>query len=403
MSDAPKAPSPYASAVPNTEVDVQGVEILSVHSSGFIEALSFLGTSLAVSTYQAGKVILVRNDAGELNTHFVDVNKPMGIAVGKNQLAVGATGEILFYQNVPDNLSKLTPDGKHDACFVQRYGHLTGEIDIHEMAFGDDGQIWFINTRFSALCTLRGSTSFMPVWRPSFVSCYAPEDRCHLNGLALFKGQPRFVTALGQSDSPAGWRETKADGGVLIDLATSRIVSQGLSMPHSPRWYGNQLWVCESGRGTLSKVDLVSGEVTPVCYLPGFTRGLDFAGPYAFVGLSRIRETATFSGIPIAEKAKERNCGIWIIDLRNGEVAGILRFTQGVEEIFAVQALPGMRFPEMLDKYSQLALESYFIPPEVIREVRLTPSVQRAYGDAVPAPAQASHQVQSSLTRPYSQ
>ena len=357
------------------------VEILSVQTPNLGPLFKSLEISLLVSTYQAGKLIVLRHDEGALSTHFVESDKPMGIAVDKDRIAVGVSGEIQFFANVPENCAKLSPAEKYDACFVNRYSHITGDIDVHEMAFGDNGQIWFINTRFSSLCTLHGSPSFVPVWRPKFVSAYAPEDRCHLNGLCMMNGQPRYVTALGVGDHPTAWRDKKANGGVLIDLADGRILAEGLSMPHSPRWYANQLWVCESGKGTLSKVDYITGQVTPFFRFPGFTRGLDFYGPLAFVGLSQIRETAIFSGIPIAEKAKERNCGIWIINILDGSLVGMLRFTQGVEEIFSVQVLQGLKFPEVLERNAPLSRETYFFPPEVIKEVKFSPVVERVYGN----------------------
>lgn len=341
----------------------------SIQSEGLGSLFAELSISLLVSTYQAGKLIVVRAEGELLNTHYRNARKPMGIAVGQGQVAVGMAGEIIFYSNVPSNCQKLDPPGKHDACFVPRYRHLTGDIDIHEMAFGGDGQPWFINTRFSALCTLNGMNSFMPVWKPSFISAYAAEDRCHLNGLGMVAGKPRYVTALGDSDKRGGWRERKADGGVLIDLASGKTLCQGLSMPHSPRWYDNQLWVCESGKGNLSTVDPETGELSVVFEFPGFTRGLDFCGPYAFVGLSKIRESATFSGIPISERADERNCGVWILDLRDRELVGVLRFTQGVHEIFAVQALTEIRYPELLDQYAPLAMETYFLSADTLRSV----------------------------------
>ncbi len=360
----PQPTSPAATPVP-----LKDIELESTQTPELGRILGEVGVSLLVSTYQAGKLIVVRNDGeGVVNTLYRDVVKPMGIAVGNGQIAVGAMGEILFYENVPDNCAKLEPPGKHDACFVQRYGHLTGDIDVHEMAFDREGRIWFINTRFSTLCTIHGSNSFQPVWRPPFITGFASEDRCHLNGLAMVDGQPRYVTALGESDVARGWRDRKADGGVLIDIVSGRTICRGLSMPHSPRWYDGQLWVCESGKGTLSKVNPVSGEVTPFFEFPGFTRGVDFHGPLAFVGLSQIRESAIFSGIPIADSADERICGVWVIDITDGSLVGILRFTQGVEEIFAVQALPGLHFPEVLPKYDELALGTYFLPKDVILE-----------------------------------
>ena len=348
---------------------VEDEELASVQSEGLGALFGELGLSMLVSTYQAAKLIVARQDAsGLLNTHYRTLRKPMGIAVGREQVAVGVAGEIVFYSNTPANCAKLPGDQLHDACYVPRYKHITGDIDIHEMAFDGAGQPWFINTRFSALCTLNGMNSFLPVWRPPFITAYEPEDRCHLNGLALVDGRPRFVTALGQSDQRGGWRERKADGGVLMDMASNKVIVGGLSMPHSPRWYRGELWVCESGKGLLSRVDLRTGALQPVFEFPGFTRGLDFFGPYAFVGLSKIRETSTFSGIPIAERAAERNCGVWIIDLRTRSLVGLLRFTQGVHEIFSVQLLVGTKFPEFLDQHDALALETYFLAPEVMRQ-----------------------------------
>ena len=82
------------------------------------------------------------------------------------------------------------------------------------------------------------------------------------------------------------------------------MITRGLSMPHSPRWYAGRLWVCESGAGTLGFIDPSTGRYEPIAEVPGFTRGLDFAGNLAFVGLSQVRESAVFSGIPITERLR---------------------------------------------------------------------------------------------------
>ena len=98
-------------------------------------------------------------------------------------------------------------------------------------------------------------------------------------------------------------------------------------MPHSPRWYGGRLWVLHSGTGGLGGVDLATGRYDEVVKLPGFTRGLDFAGPLAFVGLSQVRESAVFSGIPIAERpVEERCCGVWVIHIETGRVVAFVKF-----------------------------------------------------------------------------
>ena len=127
-----------------------------------------------------------------------------------------------------------------------------------------------VNTRFSCLATLDHEHSFVPRWRPPFVTALSPEDRCHLNGLAVVDDVPAYVTALGQTDEPDGWRPDKVSGGILMDIETSEIIVSGLCMPHSPRWQDGHLWVLESGEGRLGIVDLDRGRVDEVARLPGF-------------------------------------------------------------------------------------------------------------------------------------
>jgi uncharacterized protein (TIGR03032 family) len=186
--------------------------------------------------------------------------------------------------------------------------------------------------------------------------------------LGLRAGKPAYVTALGQTDTAAGWRANKRDGGCLLDVASGAVIAAGLSMPHSPRWYADRLWLLESGRGGLARVDPERGHLEPVAELPGFTRGLDFAGPYAFVGLSQVRETAVFAGLPLTERREERVCGVWVVDLRSGTVAAFLRFEDALQEIFAVQVLPRMRYPELLVDDPLLA-SSYVLPDAALADL----------------------------------
>src|SRR6516225_1438882 len=310
----------------------------AVHTTNFPGLLRRLGASLLVTTYQAGKLVMVRDEGDHLNTHFRAFQAPMGMALADDRLAVGTKIQVWQFVDVPAVTSKLDPPGRHDACFLPRSSHVTGNIQIHEMAWGAGNELWVVNTRFSCLCTLDGSASFAPRWRPPFVTALEPTDRCHLNGLGMKGGRPRYVTALGETDEPAGWRANKAKGGILMDVASGEVITRGLSMPHSPRWHAGMLWVCESGAGTLGFVHPESGRYRPIVELPGFTRGLDFAGGVAFVGLSQVRESAVFSGIPITERLpeEERTCGVCVVDLASGRMVALLRFDTTVQEIFAV-------------------------------------------------------------------
>jgi uncharacterized protein (TIGR03032 family) len=189
----------------------------------------------------------------------------------------------------------------------------------------------------------------------------------------MVDGRPKYVTALGATNTPAGWRANKATGGILMDVNTGEILCRGLSMPHSPRWHGGALWVCESGSGTLGHVDPSSGRYEAVAATPGFTRGLDFAGDLAFVGLSQVRESAVFSGIPITERLapEQRTCGVCVVDLRRGEVVALLKFTSGVQEVFAVTLLP-RRFPDLINDDNQLLESSFVVPTECLGDVAAT-------------------------------
>lgn len=341
----------------------------SVHTANLPAIFDQIGMSLVISTYQAGKVILVRNDGGALNTHFRTFAKPMGIVADDIRLTIGGVNTVWDYRNMPAVAPKLDPPGKHDACYIPRRIHVTGDIDIHELGRDRDNELWVVNTRFCCLCTLDPDHSFHPRWRPPFVSALAAEDRCHLNGLAMVDGKPKYVTALGETDTPGGWRANKARGGLLMDIETNEILLRGLSMPHSPRWYRDKLWLLESGEGTLAEVDLQARTWRTVAQVPGFTRGIDFIGPLAFIGLSQVRESAVFSGIPLVQRVKERNCGVWVVNIETGETVGFLRFESGVQEIFAVQALRGIRFPEMLEWDDPRLSQSYVLPDEALADI----------------------------------
>jgi uncharacterized protein (TIGR03032 family) len=348
--------------------ETQEQSFTSVYTAGFPEILHTLGISLVLTTYQSGHLIFVRADsATELNTHFRIFRAPMGVAFDGVHLALGAEREVWRFRNQPAVAPQAEPPGRHDACFLPRSVHFTGAIQVHEIGFAG-GELWLVNTRFSTLCTLDGESSFVPRWRPPFITHLAAQDRCHLNGMAIVGDRVRYVTALGTTNTAAGWREEKARGGVLLDVDSGETVLHGLSMPHSPRSYGG-FWLLESGKGTFSAVDLPAGRLHTVVELPGFTRGLAFAGPFAFVGLSQVRESSTFGGIPLVERVAERSCGIWIIDLRTAQVAAFLRFEGRVQEIFDVQVLHGVRYPELLEPHAPLAGISFTLPDAALVDV----------------------------------
>ena len=369
--DTPESLDNPAPAVPAAE---DPPPLRCVHTSNFSAIVQELGISIMVTTYQAGKLVMLRPDGERLNTHFRGFNRPMGLAVDGDRLAIGTSVEIWEYHNAPAVARRLEPAGSHDACFLPRSSACTGDIQIHEMAWAktgvagqDEPELWFVNTRFSCLCTRSPIHSFVARWRPPFISQLAPADRCHLNGLCMVDGRPAFVTALGTTDTPGGWRADKKGGSVVLDVPSGEVIARGLSMPHSPRWYDGRLWVLESGSGGFGNVDPVTGKYEELTVLPGFTRGLDFCGPLAFIGLSQVRESAVFSGIAIAERPlSERSCGVWVVNIHTGQTVAFVKFEDAVQEIFAVQALPGVRRPDVINDQPRLIADSFIVPVEAL-------------------------------------
>jgi uncharacterized protein (TIGR03032 family) len=302
-----------------------------------------------VSTYQANKLLAVRAQGQGLSTLVRTFDRPMGLAAKDSRLAIGTRKEVWFLRNAPDIAPRVEPAGQHDACFLPRSSHVTGDIGIHEVAWAGD-ELWIVSTRFSCLATLDADYSFVPRWQPPFVSALAAEDRCHLNGLAVVDDQPKYFTALGTTDT-------------RDDIPSGEFVTRGLSMPHSPRWHDGQLWVLESGTGGVVLVDRASGERESVVTLPGFTRGITIAGHYAFVGLSKIRPTSAMDGVAISGMRDELKCGVAAVDLKRGHLVGLLEFQTAVEEIFDVQLLPGIRFPEVVGFQKESLLHTFIIPP----------------------------------------
>lgn len=356
--------------------DQMPATLTSVHSSNMGPMLGEAGLSILLTTYQAGRlVVLEQNDQGTLNNHFCEFVRPMGLALRGDHLALGVDAQIIEFHDLPAVARTIKSPGSFDAAFLPRQVYHTGDIQVHEMEWlpprvpGGEPELIFVNTRFSCLCRREMPYSFVPVWRPRFVSAIAPEDRCHLNGLGLRDNRPRYATALGETDTRGGWRETKKDGGILIDIEANEVIARGLSMPHSPRWHDGRLWVLNSGFGGFGTIDPATGRYEEVARLPGFTRGIDFYGNLAFIGLSQVRESATFSGIEIASRpVEERTCGLWVVHIQTGQTVGYVKFGEALQEIFAVKVVRRRR-AAIVTENRQILADSFVLPDHSLAEV----------------------------------
>ncbi len=311
--------------------------------------------SIGFTSYQTGRLYLVgRGPDGKLAVHEAIYPQAMGVTASANRIYLGSLTQIVRMENVL-GLGQLAND-LHDKIYVPRNMQTTGNVDIHELGIREDGQIIFVNTRHNCLSIPSVTHSFKPVWKPDFISDFASEDRCHLNGLAMVDGQPKYVSAVGRSDTKDGWREHRLDGGVIIDVETNEILTDGLSMPHSPRFHVGRVWLLNSGTGELGWLHPTDHGFTPVAFCPGFLRGLEFHNDHAFVTLSKPRH-GHFEGLALDQKLKQKDteawCGIQIISLSNGEVAQWLRFDGPITELFDICVLPGVINPITLGPESQ--------------------------------------------------
>lgn len=320
-------------------------------SPGLAQFLRAQGVAFAFSSYQSGRFYLVgQNPKGGIMINERFFQKAMGISVvSKHTVVLATLAQIHRFENTlgPDQQINNT----FDVCYVPRVSYTTGAIDAHDVGMDKDGRLIFVNTRFNCLATTSQSRSFKPVWKPDFISAIVEEDRCHLNGMAMDKGRPAYVTAVSKSDTIDGWRDRRADGGIVIDVASGAIVCEGLSMPHSPRVYNGRLYVLNSGTGEFGWVDPKAKPheaFRPIAFCPGFVRGLSFHGKFAFVGLSRPRYER-FEGLELDARLKKADSepwtGVQVIDLDSGRVVQWLRLDGPVAELYDTATIPGVRTP----------------------------------------------------------
>lgn len=336
------------SANDHAKVAAPALEISA--SRQFTSWLASQKISLSFSTYQTGKLFFIGlAQSGKLSIFERTFERCMGLWTSPDYLYMSSIYQLWRFENA---LEPGQLQNGFDRLYVPQVGYTTGDLDIHDIAVDSNGRVIFVNTLFGCLATVSESHSFIPLWQPPFISRLAAEDRCHMNGLAMENGEPRFVTAVSQSDVADGWRDRRRNGGCVIDVASKEIVASGFSMPHSPRMYRDRLWLLNSGTGYFGTVDISSGTFTPITFCPGYLRGLAFVGDYAIVGLSKMRGNKTFSGLELDDnlsaKDVEARCGLQIIDLRNGDIVHWLRIQGMVEELYDVAVIAGVRQPMAL-------------------------------------------------------
>ena len=364
---APAGNSLTSTFMPTTPQAPAGEPTVSV-SRGLAAWLTANETSFAFSSYQTGRLFLVGVLPNEtVSIHQQSFARVMGLCWSSNQLYLASRVQLWRLANIlaPGELA----DDQFDAVLLARGGHITGNIDSHEVAIDNEGRPVFVNSAYSCLATLDPVHSFRPIWKPKFISELVPEDRCHLNGMAMLDGKPKYVTAVAQTDKADGWHGKPLPKGVLIDVETDRVVTDNLSMPHSPRVVDGKIYALDSGRGFLVQIDAETGEVADLAFCPGWLRGLSIKGKYALVTVSKPRY-GSFEGLPIDAEMKKRaatpECGVLVIDLTTGETVEWLKLAGTVEELFAVELMPGVKCPMAIGPSS----------PEIVNKITFDPEVR---------------------------
>ena len=334
--------------------------------------------SLAFTSYQTGVLYILGHGMDrKLSLHQARYPQAMGVVGDGARIYLASHNQIIRLENVlgPDQIA----NSKFDKVYVPRNFQTTGAVDLHEIGVTSEGKVVLINTKYSCLCELSLKHSFKPIWKPSFISQIVPEDRCHLNGLAMVDGKPKYASAVCRSDVVDGWRDRRHDGGVIIDIETDEIVAEGLSMPHSPRVHDGKLWVANSGTGEIGWIDQDSKTFQPVAFCPGFIRGLAFVDGYAIVTLSKPRYKR-FDGLELADRLEEKDadpwCGVQVISLADGSVAHWIRFDGAIQEFFDVCVLAGVKDaltigPQTAEFNSFISIEPGLLQGEAAADVEL--------------------------------
>lgn len=322
----------------------------SSSTDSFLEFLKLLNISLAVTSYDCQRLIVLRHHQNKLDTHLVPVARPRGLAIHGNKLTVATYTEIINYyrqDSLPaEQLESIELEA--DALFLPRNSHITGEINAHDIAWGEGG-LWLVNSRFSCLCTLQPDLSFKPRWWPMFLDGPTGDGAGHVNCMAMENGKPTYVTCFGAFTQDRSWREAETlDTGLLIDVQHNKVVLDGLYLPHSPKIYNGKVYLCNSGEGTVMSYDPATGSVETLLELQGFTRALTFFQGYMIVCCSRFRKSERVAKLPLEQKYDDSHAGIYVVDMEDMSIVAYCRFDGDVSQLYDVVVIENAVQPVVL-------------------------------------------------------
>lgn len=318
-------------------------------SDSFVDWMKEISSSIVFTTYEAGKIVMV-GPTVDNKTRFAVSERSFGRAMAmdmtKDGFLLAMQHQVWRFQNCLSE-GGVTSDG-WDRLFLPRQCHVTGAVDVHDIALDKNNKLMAVVTLYNCVAELDHQGNFNPIWKPKFVDKIVNEDRCHLNGFCLVDDEVKYVSLVAECNEAGKWKEQRHNGGQIIDISNDEVICKGLAMPHTPRFYQNKLWVLEAGTGWFGWIDTKKGTFEKVTWVPGFARGLRFFGDYALVGLSKPRNKV-FEGLPLQEEIKKQNkqpeAGIYIIHLKTGKVHATMNIDGSVGEIYDVGVIPGSKAP----------------------------------------------------------
>jgi uncharacterized protein (TIGR03032 family) len=324
-------------------------------SKGLTEFLTEIKSSLVISTYQTGNLFLIgAKNKDTISINPITLKRPMGLFNSGQSLYVADRYQIFRFNNVVP-LGQSYQD--QDRIYIPQVSWTTADMDVHDIALDKAGRLLFVNTLFSCIASVSEENSFKKIWQPPFISNLAPEDRCHLNGLALRDGELRYASAFSSTDTKEGWRKNKDEQGVIWDIKNNKAVVTGITMPHSPRWYADKLWFIESGSGAVIYYDEQTKQTKQFVTLPGYLRGLNFHGNYLVVASSILRDN---SGIKdkkledaLTKRGEKQTCGVFILNISTGELLHFIKISEDVQELYDVIFLPNTTTPKAFNLDSE--------------------------------------------------
>jgi uncharacterized protein (TIGR03032 family) len=317
-------------------------------SRDFWDLVASLDVTLLVGREYEHFVMALTVRRGRPHVTYMPLPHPSGIAVDPRHgtVYIASTrnpNQIYTFRPLAGMLARRDRaplDGDERPLMPVAARFLPGSLYIHDLALVG-GELHASAVGHNAVVRIVES-GFAPAWWPRCIEKRRAPDfgrnYIQLNSIAAGKTlADSFFSASsdaigrrfpGQPDYPVDGR------GVIFSGATRAPVVRGLTRPHSARLWRRRLWVNNSGYGQFGTA---SERFVPVAQLPGWTRGLAFAGGYAFVGVSRViaRFRAYAPGVDVAKSV----CGIFIIEVSSGRIVASMVWPDG-NQIFAVETIP---------------------------------------------------------------